>query len=144
MTWCFSTPSAGAKNRSTRTVPRGGASCSEMPINATARDRANTQSLLCKKPTGRPAGQPVNDEALPSRAGLFLVDHHLQLLAGAKRGGDRRLDLNHATRLGIATHARRALAGFEVAEAGDLHLGALLELGGDDALVVAQRSEERR
>jgi len=59
-------------------------------------------------------------------------------LAGAERGGDRRLDLNHAARLGIATHARGALPGFEVPEAGDLHLGAFLELARDDPLVVEQ------
>src|SRR5256886_14201638 len=98
-----------------------------------------------KKPTGRPAGQPVNSDVLRLTAcGLFLVDDLLQLLAGAKRGRDRCLDLNHAARLGIATHARRALAGFEVPEAGDLHLGPLLELARDDPLVVEQgfRSEE--
>src|SRR5689334_7864580 len=69
---------------------------------------------------------------------LLVVHRHFQLLAGAECGRDRRLDLNDAARLRIATHSRRALAGLKITETGDLHLGALLQLCGDDALVVEQ------
>src|SRR2546423_793480 len=89
-------------------------------------------------PTGRPAGRPVNNKPDADAVGLFLVHHLLQLLAGTERWGDRRLDLNYPARLGIAAHARRALAGFEVSEAGDLDLCALLQLSGDDPFIVEQ------
>src|SRR5437867_10976285 len=91
-----------------------------------------------RTPTGRPAGRPVNDKPDAHAVGLFLVHHLLQLLAGTERWGDRRLDLNYPARLGIAAHARRALAGFEVPEAGDLDLCALLQLSGDDPFIVEQ------
>src|SRR6266550_3258569 len=88
---------------------------------------------------GPPSGAARELRPRRLRAGLFPIIHGLlQLLAGAERGGDRRLDLNHAARLGITAHAGRALAGFEVPEAGDLDLRALLELCGDDPLVVEQ------
>src|SRR6266550_7541275 len=86
---------------------------------------AALRSLLrCKTPTGRPAGRPVNSKPDLHSLGLFLVHHLLQLLAGAERGCDRRLDLNRTARLGIAAHARRPLAGLEIPEAGDLDLRA--------------------
>src|SRR6266480_3570416 len=76
-------------------------------------------------PTGRPAGRPVNNKPDAHAVGLFLVHHLLQLLAGTERWGDRRLDLNYPARLGIAAHARRALAGFDrPAGVGLGHLGS--------------------
>src|SRR5439155_25418757 len=69
----------------------------------------------------------------------LVVQGHLQLLAGAERGRDRRLDLNRPTGLRVPPHARGALAGLEVAESGDLHLRTLLQFTRDDALVVEQR-----
>src|SRR5207247_4459743 len=88
--------------------------------------------------TCRPAGRPLNTKPDADAVGLFLVHHMLLLLAGTERWCDRRLHLNYPARLGIAAHARRALAGFEVSEAGDLDLCALLQLSGDDPFIVEQ------
>src|SRR5206468_3230406 len=74
---------------------------------------------------------------------LLVVHRHLQLLPRAECGSDRRLDLNDAARLRVATHPCGALPCLEIAEAGDLHLRALLQLCGDDALVVDSASTMR-
>src|SRR6266446_9800299 len=76
---------------------------------------------------------PIGAERL-----LLVVHRHLQLFPGTECGCDRRLDLNDAARLRVATHPRGTLACLEIAEPGDLHLGALLQLCGDDALVVEE------
>src|SRR5439155_499358 len=70
---------------------------------------------------------------------LFPVVHrHLQLLPGAERRRNGRFDLNHAAGLGIPAHPSGPLARFEVPESRDLHLRTLLQLTGDNALVVEQ------
>src|SRR5260370_12046504 len=96
------------------------------PFRAPVRGRGGSP-LLPATATGRPAGRPVKPRT-PLRARLLLVHHHLQLLARAERRRDGCLDLDHAARLGIPSHAGRTFAGLEIAEPGDLHLGALLEL----------------
>src|SRR6185312_5180259 len=98
----------------------------------------STGSDSLRNADGPPSGAAREQQTRRSRGGLFLVYDLLQLLAGAERGCDRSLDLNRAARLGIAAHARRPLAGLEIPEAGDLDLRALLELAGDDPLVVKQ------
>src|SRR5258706_7071096 len=90
--------------------------------------------MLRMKPCGVSRGSRFEDGESPhgliaAETLLLVVDRHLQLLARAESRSDRRLDLNDAARLRVATHACGALARFEIPEAGDLHLGALLQLG---------------
>src|SRR3989449_5891634 len=100
--------------------------------------------MLRIKPCGVSRGSRFEDGESPhglvgAERLLLAVRRHLQLFPRAECRSYRRLDLNDAARLRVATHPCGALACLEIAEAGNLHLRALLQLCGDDALVVEER-----